>query len=157
MWKPLVFLTELTQMYLQCCTVQNKGQRTGQSISTHSVPQNTGKAKWAWTFCIFYPYSPTGCTFGAYKAAPLHQMLLLSKATSLFCPWSSSLHHQETKDELKLYKDLQPHYLPYKAAYELSNFAHKAFTSFTAMKYYHNKSSFNLLHDLEYLGGFCIA
>lgn len=130
-------------MYLQCYTVQNTGQRMGQYISAHSVSQNTGKTKWAWTLCIFYPCSPTGYTFGVYKAAPLQQGLPFSKATSLFCPCSSGLHRQEAKDELKLCEELQLHYLPWKAAYELSNCAHKAFTSFTAMKYYHDKSSFS--------------
>lgn len=87
-------------MYLQCCTVQNKRQRIGQSVSAHSVPQNTGKTQRASTFYIVYPYSPRSYTSRAYKSAPPHQMLLLSKATSLFCLCSRSLHHPEVKDEL---------------------------------------------------------
>lgn len=84
-------------MYLQCYTVQNTGQRMGQYISAHSVSQNTGKTKWAWTLCILYPYSPTGYTFGEYKAAPLHQVLPFSKGTSQFCPCSSSLQARKPR------------------------------------------------------------
>lgn len=62
-------------------------------------------------------------------------------------PWVKQFHHPEAKDDLQFCEEL--HNLPYKAAYELSN-CPQAFTSFTAMKYYH-KSSFNLLPDLEYL------
>lgn len=94
LWKTVAFLTELLQMYLQCCTAQKTGQRMGKSSSTYSVPQNTGKT---WTFFIFYSYSPTGYIYRLYKAAPLHQMLLFSKVNSLFCPCLSSLRHQELR------------------------------------------------------------
>lgn len=93
----MVFLTELIQMYLQCCTVQKTWRRMVKSISTYSVAQNTRKTKRARAFLIFYSYSPTSYTFRVYKAAPLHQMLLFSKATSLFCLCLSSSHHQELR------------------------------------------------------------